>query len=164
MKKYIFIVVVSLCMFTPTKILATDSDINLNPDVLKDKNEIYSSITDIYDTKIFSDKYKEGIENKIKKEKENKDKLLNNLFSNNENGNDKEDLRLKEKDGLFMSNKSTSNNIEVKEGNNNYALIGIVTIIGLSISVLIIVATNRFYKNKRDKEDRSYVYYNNHNK
>ena len=158
MKKYIFIVISFILISLPIRVFA--SNLDLDPDVLKNKNEAYSSITDLYKIPIFSDKYKESIEEKNRQEIYKKEDLLNNLFSDTSQESRNKQLRSSEKESLFKQEKSIVNNI-VKHEKKEYPLI--ILIGGIIVSAgLIIVFTNRFYKNRRCKED-NYVHYNNSN-
>ena len=158
MKKYIFIVMSFVLISLPIRVFA--SDLKLDPDVLKNKNEAYSSITDLYKIPIFSDKYKESIEEKNKQEIYKKEELLNNLFSDTFQESKSKQLRDREKEILFKQEKSIVNNM-VKHEKKEYPLT-ILIVVSIVSAGLIIVFTNRFYKNRRCKED-NYVHYNNGN-
>lgn len=158
MKKYIFIVISFILICWPIRVFA--SDLELNTDVLKNKSEAHSSITDLYKIPIFSDKYKESIEEKNKKEIYKKEELLNNLFFDTFQESKNKQLRHREKESLFKQENSIVNSI-VKHEKKEYPLT-ILIVVSIVSAGLIIVFTNRFYKNRRCKED-NYVHYNNGN-
>lgn len=131
------------------------SDLTLDPDVLKNKNESSSSITDVYKIPVFSDKYKDYIENKTKEKEEEKKDLLNSLFEDNTKNNYS---REKEKAELFKEKKVINNFNEKSKTNKFISLLFIVLF--FIFSLIIVLITNKYYKNKKDK-DESNVYYNN---
>lgn len=131
------------------------SELTLDPDVLKNKNETSSSITDIYKIPVFSDKYKDYIENKNKEKEEEKKDLLNSLFEDNTKDNYS---REKEKAELFKEKKVINNSNRESKKNKFIPLLVIVLFFIFSLTIVLI--TNQYYKNKKDKDD-SNVYYNN---
>lgn len=152
MKKlfYIFFLV-----FFMLQINVFASELNLDPDVLKNKNETSSSITDVYKTPVFSDKYKDYIENKNKEKEEEKKDLLNSLFENNTKDSYSRD---KEKSELFKEKKIINNSNGESKKNKFIPLLFIILFFIFSLTIVLI--TNQYYKTKKDKDD-SNVYYNN---
>lgn len=134
------------------------SELNLNPDVLKNKDETSSSITDIYKVPVFSDKYKDYIEKKNKEKEEEKKDLLNNLFEDKSSKVKGIYSREKEITELFKENKIINNSIRESKKIKFVPLLFI--ILFFSISLIIVVTTTQYYKNKKDKDD-SNVYHNN---
>ena len=151
MKKF-FCIFFLVFFILPINVFA--SELTLDPDVLKNKNETSSSITDIYKIPVFSDKYKDYIENKNKEKEEKKD-LLNSLFEDNTKDNYS---REKEKAELFKENKVINNSNGESKKNKFIPLLVIVLFFIFSLTIVLI--TNQYYKNKKDKDD-SNVYYNN---
>lgn len=152
MKKlfYIFFLV-----FFMLQINVFASELNLDPDVLKNKNETSSSITDVYKIPVFSDKYKDYIENKNKEKEEEKKNLLNSLFENNTKDSYSRD---KEKSELFKEKKIINNSNRESKKNKFIPLLFIILFFIFSLTIVLI--TNQYYKTKKDKDD-SNVYYNN---
>lgn len=152
MKKF-FCIFFLVFFILPINVFA--SELTLDPDVLKNKNETSSSITDIYKIPVFSDKYKDYIENKNKEKEEEKKDLLNSLFEDNTKDNYS---REKEKAELFKENKVINNSNGESKKNKFIPLLVIVLFFIFSLTIVLI--TNQYYKNKKDKDD-SNVYYNN---
>lgn len=151
--KKIFCIFFLVFFILPINVFA--SELTLDPDVLKNKNETSSSITDIYKIPVFSDKYKDYIENKNKEKEEEKKDLLNSLFEDNTKNNYS---REKEKAELFKEKKVINNSNGESKKNKFLPLLGIVLFFIFSLTIVLI--TNQYYKNKKDKDD-SNVYYNN---
>lgn len=151
--KKIFCIFFLVFFILPINVFA--SELTLDPDVLKNKNETSSSITDIYKIPVFSDKYKDYIESKNKEKDEEKKDLLNSLFEDNTKDNYS---REKEKAELFKEKKVINNFNEKSKTNKFISLLFIVLF--FIFSLIIVLITNKHYKNKKDK-DESNVYYNN---
>lgn len=151
--KKIFCIFFLVFFILPINVFA--SELTLDPDVLKNKNETSSSITDIYKIPVFSDKYKDYIESKNKEKEEEKKDLLNSLFEDNTKDNYS---REKEKAELFKENKVINNSNGESKKNKFIPLLVIVLFFIFSLTIVLI--TNQYYKNKKDKDD-SNVYYNN---
>lgn len=151
--KKIFCIFFLVFFILPINVFA--SELTLDPDVLKNKNETSSSITDIYKIPVFSDKYKDYIESKNKEKDEEKKDLLNSLFEDNTKDNYS---REKEKAELFKEKKVINNSNEESKKNKFIPLL--VIVLFFIFSLMIVLITNQYYKNKKDKDD-SNVYYNN---
>ena len=146
--KKIFCIFFLVFFILPINVFA--SELTLDPDVLKNKNETSSSITDIYKIPVFSDKYKDYIESKTKEKEDEKKDLLNSLFEDNTKDNYS---REKEKAELFKDNSNG-------ESKKNKFIPLLVIVLFFIFSLTIVLITNQYYKNKKDKDD-SNVYYNN---
>ncbi|MDU4910894.1 hypothetical protein [Clostridium baratii] len=151
--KKIFCIFFLVFFILPINVFA--SELTLDPDVLKNKNETSSSITDIYKIPVFSDKYKDYIESKTKEKEDEKKDLLNSLFEDNTKDNYS---REKEKAELFKEKKVINNSNGESKKNKFIPLLVIVLFFIFSLTIVLI--TNQYYKNKKDKDD-SNVYYNN---
>lgn len=138
----------------PVNIFA--SELNLDPDVLKNKNETSASITDIYKIPVFSNKYKEYIEKKDREKESEKNNILENLFDNAQIKSI--NSRTNEKEALFKESKVVKNSTETNKISKIIPILGMISF--FLFSVAIVLTTNLYYKNKKDKDDIN-VHYNN---
>ncbi len=154
MKKHIpkmfFLIIVLLCMFMNNNYLAyaTDEELDLNTEVLKNRQENYSSLTDINGINLFTDKMMEKVnaENIEKEKQELKYRQLLFYEMNEKRQESKKDIEL-----LFNEPVSFNNKIETIKKKNIYieVLLVVMTVIG---SVFVVFGVKKTYKSKGEDE------------
>lgn len=159
MKKKIFILIAIIILNYNINVKA-NSNLNIDLNTLKGSKETYSSITDLYKLPIFSDDYKEKIEDNKNKEKESKQILKDTLFSKVKEDKSKEEKikELSENYNLFTSKSKNTNYI--KEDEKLKYIIDIKFYIVICIITLLTIIPVISYKNKKNKDDINEYYDN----
>lgn len=157
-KSILIFLIINIFMIKP--VLATG--VNLDIEVLKDQKETYSSITDMYNIPIFTDEYKENLDNDKELRKKEENIIINNIFKHK--SYDKKDSKIaireeSEKYQLFYKESNLSYVKEEQERNHNYKFI--IFFLAILLSSLTFILTKRYYKRKFERDDKNVYYIDN---
>ncbi len=128
-----------------------DSRLDLNTDSLKEKNESYSSLTDVNYLQLFTDDYELMIKAVERKEKDRASSLIEGCFTGIDNNTAEKQLI----ENMFLENSQIvlqTQNVTERYG-NYYVLLGSI-LVGLLISMLIFGITGK--KGKKENVDNTY--------
>lgn len=129
-----------------------DKDIKIDPSVLKEKKDSYTSLTDKYEIELFTDKTQEVIEKVNQNEKLEKKEKKENLFVK-KIGED--NIYLGAKKSLFLEER----NIIVNENNEELISRESYIITGIIIALFIIVMISYYKLRRRKLNEISVDYY-----
>lgn len=130
-----------------------DKDIKIDPSVLKEKKDSYTSLTDKYNIDLFTDKTQEIIEKVNKNEELEKKEKKENLFVKKI---EEDNIYLGAKKSLFLEER----NIIVSENNEDLISRESYIITGIIIALFIIVMIFYYKLRRRKLNEISVDYYN----
>ncbi|MCI5740522.1 MAG: hypothetical protein SO445_10830 [Lachnospiraceae bacterium] len=124
------------------------SDLDLNPDIIRNRTETYTSLSDLYDVQLFTDqRVEENRQHRERKEKEEK-KVTDGVFINQTAAADVDAQRITElfaEPLVIKKNQDYTGNTAAKTG---FFIGGAVLI----ILVFVVMITGYFKKKKQTKE------------
>lgn len=127
-------------------------NLKLNPETIKEKNSMYSSLTDLYEVEIFTNKFRNTVENYQIKEIAEESTIYQNVFIKDLVMQAKNDQLLSE--SLFTGKIEQTIRTDYKSTQSNHTYY--YGIASLGIILLFVVLLTRYYSKKK-KEKMQYV-------
>ena len=113
-------------------------DIELHPELVKQRQDVYSSLTDLYGVDVFTTEFRDIVERVVNERKQREELIEEQVFAEDMLRQQAADTQITEQ--LFLGQKQNILSPDYKSGSDSWSLMqtGVVLIAVLAVSVLYI--------------------------
>lgn len=159
---YVILIIFIFMNLTIGTLVKADSDLTIDSDILKGSEfEAYTSLTDLYEISLFTEKIMLQKENIKEQQKQEKEKINNFIFSSeNFNKKDSKEYFIEQvNEYKLFNNRKVEKKIKYEEHDYSFQVEIIVTIVSLGFLTSIFTIYYKKRKNKKAEKDNEYNNY-----
>lgn len=159
---YVILIIFIFMNLTIGTLVKADSDLTIDSDILKGSEfEAYTSLTDLYEIPLFTEKIMLQKENIKEQQKQEKEKINNFIFSSeNFNKKDSKEYFIEQvNEYKLFNNRKVEKKIKYEEHDYSFQVEIIVTIVSLGFLTSIFTIYYKKRKNKKAEKDNEYNNY-----